>query len=73
LNELFGVVWFDSLSVFVSTITAILTVGHRFKSTPTNGPRFTASGLPWWSPIQVRPGAVKLVPLVGVDFNLRPN
>jgi len=25
------------------------TVGHRFKSTPTNRPRFTAPGFPWWS------------------------
>jgi len=25
----------------------------RFKSTPTNGPRFTAPSLPRWSPIQV--------------------
>jgi len=24
-----------------------------FKSTPTNGPVFTAPGLPWWSPVQV--------------------
>jgi len=29
------------------------TVGHRFKSTSTNELRFTAPGLPWWSPIQV--------------------
>jgi hypothetical protein len=29
------------------------TVGHSFKSTPTNGPRFTALGYPWRSPIQV--------------------
>jgi len=28
-------------------------IGHIFKSTPTNGPRFTTSGLPWWSPIRV--------------------
>jgi len=33
----------------VSTMTAIKTVGHRFRSTPTNGPRFTAPGLPWRS------------------------
>jgi len=29
----------------------MMTVGHRFKSAPTNGPRFTATdGLAWWSP-----------------------
>jgi len=31
--------WFDLLYVRVSTITAILTVGHRIESTPTNGLR----------------------------------
>jgi hypothetical protein len=46
-------VWFDSFYVRVSTKTAIWTVGHRFKSTPTNGPRLTALCLPWWSPIQL--------------------
>jgi len=44
--------WFTS----VSTMTAIWTVGHRLRSTPTNGHRFTALGLPWWSPIQVLTG-----------------
>jgi len=37
-----------------NTITAILTIGHRFQSTVhTNGPnQFTAPSLPaWWSPI----------------------
>jgi len=29
------------------------TIGHRFKSTPMNGPRFRVPGLPWWSPIEV--------------------
>jgi len=43
----------DSFYVRVSTTTARQTVGHRFKSTPTNGARFIASSLPWWSPIQV--------------------
>jgi hypothetical protein len=28
------------------------TIGHSFKSTPTNGPRYSAPGVPWWSPIQ---------------------
>jgi len=42
--------------VRVSTITAIWTVGHRLRSTPTNGHRFTALSLPWWSPIQVLTG-----------------
>jgi len=37
-----------------STITATWTVGYRWRSTPTNGHRLTALGLPWWSPIQVR-------------------
>jgi len=32
--------------VHVSTITAIWTVGHRLRSTPTNGRRFTALSLP---------------------------
>jgi len=44
---------FDTFYVCVNTITAIETVGHRFKATSTNGHRFTALGLPWWSPIQV--------------------
>jgi len=44
---------FDSFYVRVSTITAIWTAGHRFKTKPTNWPRFTAPSLPWWSPIQV--------------------
>jgi len=35
--------------VRVCTITAIWTVGHRLKSTPTNGHRFTALILPWRS------------------------
>jgi len=39
--------------VRVSTITAIWTVGHILRSTPTNGNRFTALSLPWRSPIQV--------------------
>ena len=34
-------------------LLSILTVGHKLRSTPTNGHRFTACGLPWWSPIQV--------------------
>jgi len=34
-------------------MTAIWTIGYRLRSTPTNGHRFTALGLPWWSPIQV--------------------
>ena len=42
--------------VRVSTITAIWTVGHRLRSTPTNGHRFTALRLPWRSPIQVLTG-----------------
>jgi len=33
----FGLVWFDSFYVRVSAITTILMVGHRLKSTPTNG------------------------------------
>jgi len=44
---------FDSFYVRVSTMTAIWTVGHRLRSTPTNGQRFTALGLPWRSPLQV--------------------
>jgi len=32
-------------------VTAINGAGHRFKSSPTNKPRFTAPSLPWWSPI----------------------
>jgi len=42
---------FDSF--YANTITAIQTVGFRFKSTMTNRPRVTAPGLPLWSPIQV--------------------
>jgi len=42
--------------VRVSTMTAIWTVGHRLRSTPTNGHRFTALNLPWWSPIHVLTG-----------------
>jgi len=42
--------------VRVSTITAIWTVGHRLRSTPTNGHRFTALSIPWQSPIQVPTG-----------------
>jgi len=42
-----------TLDSFVGSITAVQTVGHRFKSTPTNGPRFMAPRIPWWSPIQV--------------------
>jgi len=45
--------WFDSFYVRVCTMPAIYTVGHRLRSTPTNGPRFTALSLPWWSPIYV--------------------
>jgi len=44
------------MEVRVSAITAIWTVGHRLRSTPTNGHRFTALSLPWWSPIQVLTG-----------------
>jgi len=29
------------------------TVGHRFKSTSTNGPRLTVPVFPWWSSIRV--------------------
>jgi len=44
--------WF--IYVRVSTITAIIwTVGHKLRSTPTNGHRFAARYFPWWSPIQV--------------------
>jgi len=44
-----GMSWFDSSYVRVGTISDnIESVGHRFQSTPTNGPTFTA---PWWSPI----------------------
>jgi len=46
-------VWFYSFNICISAIMTIQTVGHRFKSIPTNGPRFTVPGLPWWSPIQV--------------------
>jgi len=53
----FHILWwefnFDSFYVRVSTMTAIKTVGHRLRSTPTNGHRFTALGLPWRSPVQV--------------------
>ena len=34
-------------------LSSILTVGHKFRSTPTNGHRFTALSVLWWSPIQV--------------------
>jgi len=44
---------FHSFYVRVGTMTAIWTVGHRLRSTPTNGHRFTALSLPWRSPIQV--------------------
>jgi len=49
------ILWFDSLYVRVSTMMVIWTVGHRLRSTPTNGHTFTALGLPWRSPIQVLP------------------
>jgi len=42
--------------VGVSMITAIWTVGHILRSTPTNGHRSTALSLPWRSPIQVLTG-----------------
>jgi len=42
----------------VIVLTAIWTVGHRLRSTPTNGHRCTALSLPWRSPIQV---------LIGLD------
>jgi len=47
MNETFAfmlacLVWFDSFYVRASTITAIKTIGYRFKSTPMNGSRFTA-------------------------------
>jgi len=48
-----GLVWFDSFYFRVSTITAIKSISHKFESTLTDGTRFTAAGLPWWSPIQV--------------------
>jgi len=48
-----SLVWFGSFYVRVSTMTAIYTVGHRYKYTPTNGPRLTDAYLPWWSPIHV--------------------
>jgi len=44
------------IHVRVSTITAIWTVGHILKCIPTNGYRFTALSLPWWTPIQVLTG-----------------
>jgi len=47
----FKYIWFDSLYIRVAKITTILTVGHTFKSAPTNGSRIAAPGLPWWSPI----------------------
>jgi len=33
-----NLVWFDLFHVRIGTMTAISTAGHRFKSTPTNGP-----------------------------------
>jgi len=50
---IFGLVCFI-FYVHANTITAIKTVGPRFKSTPINVTRFTAPGPPWWSPIQPR-------------------
>jgi len=49
-----GHVWLMIGSFYfrVGTITALWTVGHRFKSIPTNGP-ITAPGLPRCSSIQV--------------------
>jgi len=48
--------WF-SLNHFISVSARQRTVGwsvdHIFRSTPTNGSRFTVPGLPWWSPIQL--------------------
>jgi len=40
----------------ITLISSIETVGHRLRSTPTNGLRFSALGLHWWSPIQVLTG-----------------
>ena len=54
MKLMFGLVYL--IYVRVSTITAIWTVGHRLRSTPTNGHRFTALSLPWRSPIQVLTG-----------------
>jgi len=48
-----SLVQFDSFYDRVSTITAVLMIGHRLKFILTNGPRFIAPGLPWWSTIQV--------------------
>jgi len=44
-----------NLLIYVSviTITATWTVGHRLRSAPTNGHRFTALSLPWREPIHV--------------------
>jgi len=45
----FCLIHFTSLSAWCRTWWRSVT----FKSTPSNGPRFTALGLPWWSPIQL--------------------
>ena len=52
-NESLVYLFIYLIYVRVSTITAIWMVGHRLRSTPTNGHRFTALSLPWRSPIQV--------------------
>jgi len=44
---------FGLFYVCVRMLTDVKTIGHRIKSTPTNGPRFTVPSLPWWSPMQV--------------------
>jgi len=41
---------------FTSPGVSTMTVGHRLRSTPTNGHRFTALSLPWRSPILVLSG-----------------
>jgi len=55
--------------VRVSTMTAIWTVGHRLRSTLTNGHRFTALSLPWWSPIQVLTGNELLHSICSATIN----
>jgi len=47
--------WLIDWSI-ISTITAIWTVGHTLRSTPTNWHRFTALRFLWRSPIQVLTG-----------------
>jgi len=41
------------ITLVVSSITAIIDDRSLTSATLTNRPRFTASSLPWWSPIQV--------------------